>query len=70
VENLRKVRPSRDEFFKVEDRLPTEYDLCVLVGKNGKSVNGWRTSGRTYEGLRIKKIDEVVAWKKFREVSV
>ena len=55
--------PNKD-FINVMDDVPTEYDLCQLVGENGKTCMGWRVGGRHYDGLNIKRIDNVVAWRK------
>ena len=62
LSRLRKL-PSRD-FINVMEDVPTEYDLCQLVGENGKTCMGWRVGGRHYDGLNIKRIDNVVAWRK------
>lgn len=60
----RKAVPDKDGFYSLKDRKPTEYDLCLLVGKNGKTCKGWMTPGGDFDGLRIERIDEVIAWKK------
>ena len=65
---MQKIKPTKDGFWKVDDRLPIEYDLCLLVGKNGKTAMGWRTSGISYDGTKIDKIDKVIAWKKTKEM--
>ena len=65
---MEKVKPNRDGFFKIIDKLPVEYDLCIMVGKNGKTAMGWRTSGNKWDGHSIKRIDEVIAWKKAKEM--
>ena len=63
-----KAKPDVNGFFSIEDTKPTEYDLCILVGKNGRTAMGWRTGGTNFDGSKIDRIDEVVAWKKSKEI--
>lgn len=63
-----KVYPDKDGFYSIKDKKPTAYDLCILVGSNGKTVMGWRTNGNQFDGNRIHLIDEVIAWKKTKEM--
>lgn len=65
---MQKIKADKDGFWSVKDKLPVEYDLCILVGKNGRTAMGWRTSSSSYDGKRISRIDEVIAWKKVKEL--
>ena len=59
------------DFKKIEcpaDR-PKPFDLCKLVGKNGKCCVGWRSGANNYEGLYIDRIDSVIAWRLANERS-
>lgn len=69
-------KPRRMEYLDVEyDQngwadpskfLPADCDLMCLKLQNGKQVNGWLVGDR-WEGLKKKKTDRVVAWR--REVE-
>lgn len=47
--------------------LPMPYDLVDLLLESQKTKTGWWT-GNYWMGLRLKKEDKVISWKKTREL--
>lgn len=58
------VEFDKDGWADAKRFIPADFDLCLLKikGKN-KNEPGW-ASGRNWDGLRIKKDDEVLFWKR------
>jgi len=55
-------------FVSVSDRLPKEFQLCILKDSKGKTAIGWfvRNSkdGFVWDGMHMDKIDQVKEWKR------
>lgn len=43
--------------------MPADFDLCLLKIEDKSSIPGW-ASGFNWDGLRVKKKDKVLYWKK------
>lgn len=61
--DYRDVEFDADGWADAKKYLPADYDLMFLKVKDKKSVSGWHV-GKKWDGLRLKKDDEILYWKK------
>ncbi len=60
------VKFDADGWASASEFMPADYDLCALMIKDNKKRNGW-VKGTIWDGLNIKKDDEVMYWKRIKE---
>jgi hypothetical protein len=56
-----------DGFANVDNYTPNDFDLCLLITKEGLHKKGWWT-GQAYWGHRLLSKDCVVGWKKCKDL--
>lgn len=63
------VKMDVDGWVDAKQYLPRDYDVMYLKIKNKSSSYGW-VSGDKWDGLRINPEDEIIYWKKKKELNI
>jgi hypothetical protein len=61
------VSYDNDGWADAKKYLPCDFDLVLLKRKDGRILKGWSVSN-SWDGLRLKKTDEIVQWKREENV--
>jgi hypothetical protein len=56
----------QDGWVNAKNYMPADFDLCLLKITNKPIIAGW-SNGLSWDGLKIKKTDEVLKWKDKRD---